>query len=478
MDEHKVLDVGSRGREGEQDKLEAASDSTDQSAMKPSTDFKAALAGAVAPAMDFRAMRAFMTPELDIKAMLAAVMTPTLDFKAMRPFMTPALDIKSMQAAVMTPPLDFQAIRAFMSPALDIKAMQAAVMTPALDFKAMRSAFFTPTLDFKAMQAAVMTPPLDFQAIRAFMSPALDIKAMQAAVMTPALDFKAMRSAFFTPTLDFKAMQAAVMTPALDFKAMQAAAMSPTLDFKAMQAAFKTPALDFKAIQAMMKSLPAMATLGASLAVISSLPASQHFQWHTLNPQALLQTINTATPGQSNPLASLISKLTENTNSVVSEEDVAAAQTAIEAELATVDLSGNTANLSVSAKWLLTWLLWLVSASFGYLALQNGVREELCFLQPKIIPGMTSGQLGKAIRSAVCGAPLELLKDYRFVRGESVRLRAAPGMKSEILQVSLSDGAILEVLENDNRVWLHVSVVGQEGVEGWVSKKYVRRFVD
>ena len=464
MDEHKVQDVGSGGLEGEQDKLEVASDSPDQSALKPAPDFKAALAGAVAPVMDFKAMRAFKTPALDIKAMQAAVMTPPLDFKAMRAFMTPALDIKAMQAAVMTPPLD-------------IKAMQAAVMTPPLDFKALR-AFMTPALDIKAMQAAVMTPPLDFKALRAFMTPALDIKAMQAAVMTPALDFKAMRSAFLTPALDFKAMQAAVMTPKLDFKAMQAAAMSPALDFKAMQAAFKTPVLDFKAIQAMMKSLPAMATLGASLAVISSLPASQHFQWHTLNPQTLLQTINAATPGQSNPLASLISKLTENTSSVVSAEDVAAAQTAIEAELATVDLSGNTANLSVSAKWLLTWLFWLVSASFGYLALQNGVREELCFLQPKIIPGMTSGQLGKAIRSAACEVPLELLKDYRFVRGESVRLRAAPGMKSEILQVFLTDGALLEVLENDNRVWLHVSVVGQGGVEGWISKKYVRRLVD
>ena len=437
MDDHKDQDVGSGGREVEQDKMEFGSDSPDRVIMDP-VSLDDAQWGAKSN-LDFVRLQSALKPSPVFKAALAAAVAPVMDFKVMR----------------------------------------AAFLTPALDFKAMRTAFMTPTLDIKAMQAALITPALDFKAMRAaFMTPALEIKAMQAAVMTPALDFKAMRAAFLTPVLNFKAMQAAVMTPKLDFKAMKAAAVSPVLDFKAMQAVFKTPALDFKAIQAMMKSLPAMATLGASLAVISSLPASQHFQWHTLNPQTLLQSINTATSGQNDLLSSLISKLTENTGSVVSAEDVAAAQTAIEAELATVDLSGNTANLSVSAKWLLTWLFWLVSASFGYLALQNGVREELCFLQPKIIPGMTSGQLGKAIRSAACEVPLELLKDYRFVRGESVRLRAAPGMKAEVLQVFLPDGALLEVLENDNRVWLHVSVVGSGGVEGWISKKYVRRLVD
>jgi hypothetical protein len=451
MDDHKIQDAECGGRESEQDKMELALDSSDRVVVDPvSLDDAQWRAKSD---LDFGKLQSALKPAPDFKATLAAAVTPALDIKAMRAaFVTPALDIKAMRAA-------------FVTPALDIKAMRAAFVTPALDIKAMRAAFATPALDIKAMRAAFVTPALDF-------------KAMRAAFVTPALDIKDMRAAFATPALDIKAMRAAFVTPALDFKAMQAAAMAPALDFKAMQAAFKTPALDFKAIQTMMKSLPAMVSLGASLAVISSLPASQHFQWHTLNPQTLLESINTAAPGQSNPLASLISKLTENTGSAVSAEDIAATQAAIEAELAAVDQSGNTANLSVSAKWLITWLFWLVSASFGYLALQNGVREELCFLQPKIVPGMTSGQLGKAIRSAACEVPLELLKGYRFVRGESVRLRAAPGMKAEVLQVFLPDGALLEVLENDNRVWLHVSVVGQGGVEGWVSKKYVRRLVD
>ena len=350
MDDHKIQDAECGGRESEQDKMELALDSSDRVVVDPVS-------------LDDAQWRA----------------KSDLDFGKLQSALKPAPDFKATLAAAVTP-------------ALDIKAMRAAFVTPALDIKAMRAAFVTPALDIKAMRAAFVTPALDF-------------KAMRAAFVTPALDIKDMRAAFVTPALDIKAMRAAFVTPALDFKAMQAAAMAPALDFKAMQAAFKTPALDFKAIQTMMKSLPAMVSLGASLAVISSLPASQHFQWHTLNPQTLLESINTAAPGQSNPLASLISKLTENTGSAVSAEDIAATQAAIEAELAAVDQSGNTANLSVSAKWLITWLFWLVSASFGYLALQNGVREELCFLQPKIVPGMTSGQLGKAIRSAACEVP-------------------------------------------------------------------------
>ncbi len=349
----------------------------------------------------------------------------------------------------------------------------------ALDFKAIRAATMIPALDFKAMQAATMIPALDFKAMRAaIMGPAIDFKAMRAAVMSPAIDFKAMRAAVMGPALDFKAMQAAVMGAAIDFKAMQAATLVPALDFKAMQAAVMGPALDFRAIQTLMKSFPAILSLGASLAAISSLPESQNFDWHALPTQTVLETISVAREDEHNALTSLISHLTLAEGSSLTAQDIGATQAAIEAELSSISKAGDTSNLSSVTKWFITWLIWLTSASFGYLALQNGAREELCFLQPKILPGMTAGQLGKTIRSAACEIPLDLLKNYRFVRGESVRLRANPGMKAEVLEVFLSDGALLEVLENDNRVWLRVSVVGQDGVEGWISKKYVRRLVD
>gem|GEM_PF-4770478 len=109
-----------------------------------------------------------------------------------------------------------------------------------------------------------------------------------------------------------------------------------------------------------------------------------------------------------------------------------------------------------------------------WLATQNGVREELCHFQPKILPHATHSQVGKSVRSFLCEAemPVEMLRSYRTVKGIGVHLRAAPGMKAEVVPFTLEDRALLEVLNSSNRDWLHVSVVNEDGVEGWVSRKY------
>ncbi|MBS7559372.1 SH3 domain-containing protein [Pseudomonas sp. RC4D1] len=107
-----------------------------------------------------------------------------------------------------------------------------------------------------------------------------------------------------------------------------------------------------------------------------------------------------------------------------------------------------------------------------YLAAMNGVREDLCSIQPKLLPTMTSNQVARAVRAAVCDVPVEFLSGYRSVKGEGVRLRTEPNMKSPLVNVNLADRALLEVLDSSNRDWLYVSVVGDEGVEGWISRKY------
>jgi hypothetical protein len=413
--------------------------------------------------------------------MRASVIKPALDFEAMRAsVIKPALDFEAMRASVIKPVLNFDAIRAAIKPALDFKAMRASVVKPALNFDAIGAAI-KPALDFEAIRAA-MKPALNFDSIGAAIKSTRDFGAIRAA-MKPALDFEAMRASVLKPALDFEAMRASVLKPVLDFEAMRASVIKPALNFDSMRAALM-PSLDFKAFHAVRKSFPAMMSLGMSLAAISSLPASQYFEWHNPPSEAVLEAINTAAKvftenrEESSSLASLISQLTEAAGDGVSTGDIAATREAIEAELSSVGQSGDVSNLSAATKWCITWLQWLIPVFFAYLAMQNGAREELCFLQPKILPGMTSGQLGKAIRSAACEMPAELLKNYRFVRGESVRLRADPGKKAEVLPVFLSDGALLEVLGSENRDWLHVSVLGQEGVEGWISRKYVRRLVD
>lgn len=114
-----------------------------------------------------------------------------------------------------------------------------------------------------------------------------------------------------------------------------------------------------------------------------------------------------------------------------------------------------------------------------WLATQNGVREELCFFQPKLSSALSASQVGKAVRNFMCerDAPLESLRNYRTVKGTGVRLRVDPSMKAAEVQVTLEDRALLEVLDGSNRDWLHVSVIGEEGLEGWISRKYTHRLL-
>lgn len=173
-------------------------------------------------------------------------------------------------------------------------------------------------------------------------------------------------------------------------------------------------------------------------------------------------------------LSILISRLNVSTHGEFVDE-AEPSEAAATMELSAAAKSRDVEHLSDGAKAYLLRLFWIISVLCTYLALQNGVREELCFLQPKIIPNMSAGQMGKAIRAAACDVPLEMLKDYRFVRGESVRLRAAPSSKAQTMPIFLSDGDLLEVLSTENRDWLHVKVVGQEGVEGWISRRYAKQ---
>jgi hypothetical protein len=164
----------------------------------------------------------------------------------------------------------------------------------------------------------------------------------------------------------------------------------------------------------------------------------------------------------------------------VAVADFAELETAPPAESAEAEVvsalssDGDLSLLSRRANALLRYLFAAFLLLANYLAIQNGVREELCYWQPRVMPGLTIGQAGKAIRAAMCVAevPEEFLRGYRMVKGVGVRLRTEPSMKSEIVQVTLEDRALLEILDSSNRDWLHVSVVGEDSVTGWVSRKY------
>lgn len=133
--------------------------------------------------------------------------------------------------------------------------------------------------------------------------------------------------------------------------------------------------------------------------------------------------------------------------------------------------------LSSEQKSRLTVIMFCIWLIMTLLEKEATIRQELCFFQPKLAPGLTSGQVGKAVRNFMCEreVPAELVLKIRSVKGTGVKLRAGPGMKAEVLPVNLQDRELLEVLDTDNPDWLHVSVIGDRGVEGWISRKYTHR---
>jgi hypothetical protein len=236
------------------------------------------------------------------------------------------------------------------------------------------------------------------------------------------------------------------------------------------------------AIIGSMTSLPSMVSLGASLASFGTTTATHQMNWDSIHPPSLLEAVGAAARlieedrHANSLLFDLIGQLSLAAHNRVTNE-AAISKAAITRELSTAAQSGDVGHLSNAAKYYLSLLFLIISTLCAYLALQNGVREELCFLQPKIMPSMTSGQIGKSIRAAVCNVPLEMLADYRFVRGESVRLRTAPSAKANTIPISLKDGDLLEVLSAENRDWLHVRVVSEEGVEGWIYRRYAKQII-
>lgn len=137
---------------------------------------------------------------------------------------------------------------------------------------------------------------------------------------------------------------------------------------------------------------------------------------------------------------------------------------------------GESQSLTKDQRSRLALVLWII---FSYLLGQVSEREDLCFFQPKVIPGATANQAGKFIRNFLCEAevPLEVLGDYRSVKGVGVKLREGPGMKQPVMPITLEDRALLRVLDSENRDWLLVEVVG-DGTEGWISRRYTHKLIN
>lgn len=181
--------------------------------------------------------------------------------------------------------------------------------------------------------------------------------------------------------------------------------------------------------QTVLKPLPSLASIGATLLEIGKLPPISDINWDTRPPLTLLSAIDIAQDAVEGKHKNSITALVANLQ--VANDDIAITlpdSETIKAELVEAANTGDVSRLSVGTKSYLRIVLWVITALASYLALQNGFREELCVMQAKIVPGMSSGQIGKAVRKAMCDMSIDMLKGYRFVRGEDVRLRELPSV--------------------------------------------------
>ncbi|MDH1869263.1 SH3 domain-containing protein [Ectopseudomonas mendocina] len=217
-----------------------------------------------------------------------------------------------------------------------------------------------------------------------------------------------------------------------------------------------------------------LASMGSPLLKAARLTELEDIEWDAPASSRLLSTIAAAAETlREAPLPALpLTDLPDASNDV--DGGYAPTPQQLQGELADAAATGDLSKLSPAAKAFFKWFCWFIGVMAAYIATQNAVREELCFMQPKLMPGMTTGQMGKTVRRAMCSAAFIPDGDFRFVRGEGVRLRGEPGTKAEILPVHLVDGQIIEVLDTSDPDWLHVVVVAG-GSEGWVSRKYTRK---
>ncbi|HFL7942767.1 TPA: SH3 domain-containing protein, partial [Pseudomonas putida] len=122
-----------------------------------------------------------------------------------------------------------------------------------------------------------------------------------------------------------------------------------------------------------------------------------------------------------------------------------------------------------------TWLLYLwlicIAPMLTVLANWEAIRTGLVDINARMPQTHSFANLRRFISSNLAGKP----GDVRLVTGSSVRLRVAPGMKSDVI-LTLPKYAPVVVLGKEDRTWLYVRYE-HEGflIDGYVSTKFLKK---
>lgn len=127
--------------------------------------------------------------------------------------------------------------------------------------------------------------------------------------------------------------------------------------------------------------------------------------------------------------------------------------------------------LSEVPNWLLYLWLICITPAFAVLTNWEAMRVGLVDINARLPQTSSFADLRRFIRSNLAGKP----GDIRLVAGSEVRLRIAPGMKSDVI-LTLPKNAPVVVLGKEDRTWLYVSYE-HEGfiLDGYVSTKFLKR---
>ncbi|CAH0225842.1 SH3 domain-containing protein [Pseudomonas carnis] len=118
-------------------------------------------------------------------------------------------------------------------------------------------------------------------------------------------------------------------------------------------------------------------------------------------------------------------------------------------------------------------LFWLyVVAPLVYVMVNwESARIGLADLNARLPQTELLSEIRNFIRTEIAGKPA----DVRLVKGENVRLRAGPGMKTDVILL-LPPDAIVVVLGKEDRTWLYVSYEHQGYmVDGYLSTQFLKK---
>ena len=139
--------------------------------------------------------------------------------------------------------------------------------------------------------------------------------------------------------------------------------------------------------------------------------------------------------------------------------------------------NGHAKTLSASALVYFVRLLMSLWVVYQAIAQWPEFQKGVCDLQARLLTLEARQQFRKVTQEWACAIPRDTLRSMRFTDRAGVPLFARPAVRSQIRE-TLPKGAVLTVLDDSHRSWLyvHVSVDGVD-IEGWISRKFVRPFV-